>query len=193
MTVTAYGCAARLGDTVGEFVNGVRIGGHALPWGLDCQLPKAGVPVDLDHDGHAVGHAVHLEISDGRVHAVAVISDPDVADFLATDDRAVYWSSTFRCIGAGDRYWLASRARVTSLALTYSPAAVGLGAITVLPGSLVDAAGRCNWHARPFLTRALEATRRRRWGEHPNRVLDLDQRKEDERLLELRRRYAWSH
>jgi hypothetical protein len=98
---------------------------ESFDW-LIPDLPADGVPVDVAHDGQAIGRLVFGELDDdGRLGAVAVIDD---GDWLLDYPGDVYYSPQLLVAGPGVRtraVSIADAAALVSLGLTDSPATVG--------------------------------------------------------------------
>jgi hypothetical protein len=130
---------------------------------LSLDLPAGGVPVDIEHDGPAIGELIHAEIdAGGRLHATAVIPN---ADWLLGYEGKVYYSPTLISVGPGvrsRRVAIADAAGLLALALTSSPATVGAQPVDIMHGDLRRSLDRANWPMswrteHPQLTRAVDA------------------------------------
>jgi hypothetical protein len=120
------------------------------------------IPVDVDHDGIAIGRVHHLELMNGcSLDAVATI-DLDAAG-IDPDDGDWYWSAETLGVRRDGRTFDAVLDR---LALVRRPAMVGLRPLTWLAGDVTDAGTRASWpvswkHRHPAIARAAATVERR--------------------------------
>lgn len=125
---------------------------------FEPRLPVGDLIVDVDHEGPAVGKALHVEISDnGVMHAVCVV-DPDAVAELR---QPIHFSGLFSLRGDKAGTVFTASARLLALSLTERPASLEarLRPLAVIPGHLIYDHGEwpCDWRSRePLLRRAHE-------------------------------------
>jgi hypothetical protein len=148
---------------------------------FDLDLPPGGLPVDLAHDGQAIGEAVYLELDpDGQLHAVAVLDD----DAITRVDGDIYFSTEAIIVGPDVRSARAAtvtRASLVSLGLCFEPATHGLTPIRTMPGDVRSRLDRGSWPvswgwAHPLLERAVDHLGDRHDVEHRHATRILDRR-----------------
>lgn len=118
----------------------------------------ATIPVNVEHQGDAVGELVHIENLGGNLVAVATVSG---CPWLLSNQRApVYWSAEISYRGDGRDIEL------TGLAVVESPAVVGMPALTVHPGDVRELGSKVTAYRTPeqqLLKRAAATHQRRRY------------------------------
>lgn len=133
------------------------------------------VGLDLNHVD-PVGEVVHIERTDqGDIHVVGVVNH---FDELAEVEGDLYLSGQMlvRHDGASTG-WIGRRPHLISVAITASPAQIGLYPITILKGDLTSSYARSCWtwrdRSRPLLARAVEATSTLELRRAPLALVDL--------------------
>jgi hypothetical protein len=144
---------------------------------VSLELPPDGCPVDLDHDGRKIGEVVHAKLRcDDRLPVVAVIDGLE----LDRAEQPVYFSPMMMMMMIGDgvheRSYVARKAELLGLSLTFATRRVAPRPIEWLPGDVRIAADRGSW---PFSTLRIP------WIE---RAAQLERRHKAERILDLRER-----
>jgi hypothetical protein len=160
-TITGIACAED--DTAAQYHRSGRLASAESFRELIPDLPAAGVPVDLEHNGDSIGQLVHGELdADGRLHATAVVND---ADWLLDYDGEIFYSPELICIGEGvatRAVSIASHAALTGLSITTTPATVGAQPLEVRAGDIRRSGDRRHWPVswrtqHPQLARAVDA------------------------------------
>lgn len=125
-------------------------------------LPR--IPMDWRH-GRQIGEIVHLE-RDGHLTVVAELDIDRCFDLDLFDGPMFLSPETWE-----ERFRDGVRAELMSVAITPTPAGVGLRPIRIHGGSLEAVARRATGHQRGLLERAVQARRRRQYGD-PLRIID---------------------
>jgi hypothetical protein len=165
---TVWGRATRIGEIAEEHsaYGFGRLGAHSYD-DLATELPEEGIMVDADHDHVRIGELVYGEITDaGAVNVVCVLDNDRIAEAAA--EQPIYFSPELLMVGDVEKpTYIADRAELIGLALTFSPATLGAVPLEWRHGDVrseVDT--RCwplSWHYQhPLLDRAERSLRGQR-------------------------------
>jgi hypothetical protein len=163
MTATIFGiCADRLGHHHDRL--------NVSPAANYLRHQPSRIPVDLEHRTAPLGEVVYLERANGNLHAVAVVNF-DVDELDAYGD--CWWSAATH---AHRTYGIDRHLQLDSLAITKTPASIGLAPLRWLPGDVRD--GTSRWAPIPeLIARAAQpAIERRHRLSAPVLIHDVERR-----------------
>lgn len=166
MPATIWGVACgeeSSGDVAARYHRSGRLAeAHAFRT-LDTRLLPSGTQINIDHDAATrCGEVVHAELGlDDRLGLVGVIDvDADLLDRIGP----VYWSPELVLVGPGldsKRVAVATRAGLTGVAVTTTPATLAARELAWLAGDLRRSSDRYSWEVswrskHPLLARAVD-------------------------------------
>lgn len=194
MTATLFGIACgeeSSGDVAAYYRYGRLAEAHTFKT-LDTRLLPSGTPVTVGHN-HAdrIGLVVHAELgTDARLGVVAVVDeDVEVLDRVGQ----LYWSPELVLVGSGlnQRAVSATRAGITSVGITTTPATLAAVPLRWVAGDIRRRGDRNRWPLgwagqHPLLQRCVSHLGTGHDAEHRHATRILDRRDEADREMRTR-------